>query len=84
LIDDELYRDRQSFERDQVELTDSELAILSRLAAARNIPFNPEKRVYHYDEVFHPSPDIEPPLNGAEFIKWLGERRRAGQQDKGK
>jgi len=28
LIDDELYRDQQSFERDQVELNDAELAIL--------------------------------------------------------
>jgi hypothetical protein len=84
LIDDELYRDQQSFERDQVELTDAELAILSRLAAAKSIPFNPEKRVYHYDEVFHPSPDIEPALNSAEFIKWLGAQRRAREQERGK
>jgi hypothetical protein len=77
LIDDELYRDQHSFERDQVELSAPELAILSRLAAAKNIPFNPEKRVYQYEEVFHPSPDIEPALNSAEFIKWLGEQRRA-------
>jgi hypothetical protein len=84
LIDDELYRDQQSFERDQVELNDAELAILSRLAAAKNIPFNPEKRVYHYDEVFHPSPDIEPPLDDVEFIKWLGEQRRAREQERGK
>jgi hypothetical protein len=84
VIEDELYRDQRSFERDQVELNDAELGILSGLAASRNIPFNPEKRVYQYDEVFHPSPDIEPALNGAEFIKWLGEQRRAGQQDSGK
>jgi hypothetical protein len=84
LIDGELARDQQSFDRDQVELNDAELAILSRLAAARNIPFNPEKRVYHYDEVFHPSPDIEPALNSAEFIKWLGAQRRAREQERGK
>src|SRR5688500_12471992 len=82
LIEDELARDQRSFERDQVELSDPELAILSRLAVAKNIPFNPEKRVYQYDEVFHPSPDIEPALDGAEFIKWLGEQSRAREQGK--
>jgi hypothetical protein len=81
LIEDELTRDQHSFERDQVALNDAELAILSRLAAAKNIPFNPEKRVYQYDEVFHPAPDIEPALNSAEFVKWLGEQRRARQQE---
>jgi hypothetical protein len=80
LIESELARDQGVFERDQVELNDAELAILSKLTAARNLPFNPEKRVYQYDEVFHPSPDIERALNGAEFIKWLGARKRAGNQ----
>jgi hypothetical protein len=80
VIEDELARDQRSFERDQVELNDAELAILSKLTAARNLPFNPEKRVYQYDDVFHPSPDIERALNSAEFIKWLGEQKRAGNQ----
>ena len=80
VIEGELAQDQHSNERSQVELNDGELAILSSLAAAKNLPFNPEKRVYQYDEVFHPSPDIEPPLNGAEFIKWLGEQRRAREQ----
>jgi hypothetical protein len=80
LIEDELARDQRAFERDQVELNDAELAILSKLTAARNLPFNPEKRVYQYDDVFHPSPDIERALNGAEFIKWLGEQKRAREQ----
>jgi hypothetical protein len=80
VIEDELARDQRSFERDQVELNDAELAILSKLTAARNLPFNPEKRVYQYDDVFHPSPDIERALNGAEFIKWLGEQNRAREQ----
>jgi hypothetical protein len=84
LIDAELYRDQQSFERDQVELNDAELAILSRLAAAKNIPFNPEKRVYHYDEVFHPSPDIEPPLEGSAYMKWLREQNRLRTQERGR
>jgi hypothetical protein len=84
VIEGELARDQQSFERDQVELNDAELAILSRLAAAKNIPFNPEKRVYHYDEVFHPSPDIPPTLDGAEYFKWLREQRRAREQERGK
>ena len=80
VIEDELARDQRAFERDQVELNDAELAILSKLTAARNLPFNPEKRVYQYDDVFHPSPDIERALNSAEFIKWLGEQKRAGNQ----
>jgi len=80
LIEGELARDQRSFERSQVELNDAELTILSRLTAAKNLPFNPEKRVYQYDEVFHPSPDIEPPLNSAEFIRWLGEQRTAREQ----
>jgi hypothetical protein len=54
-IEDELESDRRAFERDQVELSDAELKILSNLTAARNIPFNPEKRVYKYSEVLHPS-----------------------------
>ena len=81
VIEDELARDQRAFyERDQVELNDAELAILSKLTAARNLPFNPEKRVYQFDNVFHPSPDIEKALNGAEFIKWLGEQKRAREQ----
>ena len=84
LIEGELARDQQSFERDQVELNDAELAILSRLAAAKNLPFDPEKRVYQYDEVFHPSPDIEPALNGAEFIRWLREQERLRTPERGK
>jgi hypothetical protein len=47
-IEDELESGRQAFERDQVELSDSELNILSKLTAAGKIPFNPEKRVYKY------------------------------------
>ena len=83
VIEGELAQNQHSTDRDRVELNDAELAILSHLAAAKNIPFNPEKRVYHYDEVFHPSPDIEPALNGAEFIKWLGEQRHAREQGNG-
>ncbi len=83
VIEAQLAQDQMSNERDQVELNDAELAILSKLTAARNFPFNPEKRVYQYDEVFHPSPDIEPPLEGAEYFKWLGEQRRAREQSNG-
>jgi len=80
LIEGELARDQRAFERDQVELNDAELAILSGLAAAKNLPFNPEKRIYQYDEVFHPSPDIEPPLTGSAYMKWLSEQQRARNQ----
>ena len=84
VIEAELAQDQWSNERDKVELNDPELAILSRLTAARKLPFNPEKRVYHYDEVFNPSPDIEPTLDGAEYFKWLREQRRAKEQGQGK
>jgi hypothetical protein len=50
-IEDELERDRQSFERDEVELNDEELRALSKLTAARKIPFDPQKRIYKYSEV---------------------------------
>ena len=80
VIEGQLAWDQHAFERDQVELTDQELAILNRLAAAKNIPFDPEKRVYQYDEVFYPSSDIEPPLTGSAYMKWLNEQQRAGKQ----
>jgi hypothetical protein len=83
VIEGELAQDQWANERDQVELSDPELAILSRLAAAKKLPFNPEKRIYHYDEVFHPSPDIEPPLEGSAYFRWLGEQRRAREQGNG-
>jgi hypothetical protein len=83
VIEAQLAQDQKSNERDQVELNDAELAILSKLTAARNLPFNPEKRVYQYEEVFHPSPDIEPPLTGSAYFKWLGEQRRAREQGNG-
>ena len=50
-IQAELLQDRQSFERDQVELTDDDLVALSKLTAARNIPFDTQKRIYKYSEV---------------------------------
>jgi hypothetical protein len=36
-----------------------------------------------FADVFHPSPDIEKALNSAEFIKWLGEQKRAREQGNG-
>ena len=80
VIEAELAMDQRSNDRNRVELNDAELAILSRLTAAKNLPFNPEKRVYQYDEVFHPSPDIEPPLTGSAYMKWLSEQKRAREQ----
>ena len=50
-IEAELERDRQSFERDEVELNDEELRALSKLTAARNIPFDPQKCLYKAAEV---------------------------------
>jgi hypothetical protein len=79
-IEDQLRRDRETNERDQVELSDAELHILNKLTAARKLPFDPDKRVYAYDEVFHPSPNIEPALNAAQFLRWQGEQKRAREQ----
>src|SRR5262249_23213733 len=50
-IEDELVQDQYSFERDEVELNDDELRALGKLAAARKIPFDPQKRLYKYSEV---------------------------------
>jgi hypothetical protein len=72
--------DQHFNERDQIELSDAEATNLSGLTAARKIPFNPEQRVFQFADVFNPSPDIEKALNAGEFIKWLGERNRAGNQ----
>jgi hypothetical protein len=51
--------ERQGLGQDQVELNDQELKILSQLAAARKMPFHPERRVYPYSEV-PISPGIDP------------------------
>lgn len=58
-IEANLEADRQSFGRDQVELNDAELRVLSKISTARNIPFEPEKRNYSYGEV-PISPDVDP------------------------
>jgi hypothetical protein len=80
VIENELATDQHMNERDQVELNDAEATILSRLTAARKIPFNPEQRVFQYADVFHPPQNIEKALSAAEFIKWLGEQKRAREQ----
>jgi hypothetical protein len=79
-IEDELARDQQSFARDQVELSDDELQILRTLAAAKKLPVDPQKRIYQYAEVFHPSQNIEKALDGAEFMQWLAAQKREGKQ----
>jgi hypothetical protein len=58
-IEAELGKDHELTGRDQVELDDTELKILGKLSAVRNIPFSPDKRVYTYEEVLHPSQPIE-------------------------
>ena len=77
----DLKRDQKTYERDQVELDDAELAILKKLSTTAKIPFNPQKRIYNYTEVFNPSPDLPRALNGAE---WITERAREtkGQNEK--
>ena len=52
-IEDELATDQVMFERDHVELDDAELKILSKLTAARKLPFDPQKRNYQYSEVLN-------------------------------
>jgi hypothetical protein len=46
-----LERDRQTYGRDQVTLTDPEFQILNQITTARKITLDPEKRVYSYSEV---------------------------------
>lgn len=58
-IESELERDRQTYGREQVELTDPEFQILNLITTARKIPLDPEKRVYSYSEVPIP-PWIDP------------------------
>ena len=58
-IEGELETDRQLAGRDQVELTDDERLALSRLATAKQLPFDSDKKVYSYSEV-PISPGIDP------------------------
>jgi len=58
-IESELERDRQTYGREQVELTDPEFQILNLITTARKIPLDSEKRVYSYSEV-PIAPQIDP------------------------
>ena len=58
-IESELERDRQTYGREQVELTDQEFQILNLISTARKVPLDPEKRVYSYSEVSI-TPHIDP------------------------
>jgi hypothetical protein len=91
-IEGDLHMDREIHNRDQVELTAPEAAILNRLCetpryalysdtklAEPRIPINPQQRVFKYADVFHPSPNIPKALNGAEWLQWMGERARAAR-----
>jgi hypothetical protein len=86
-IEGDLHMDREIHNRDQVELTAPEAAILNRLCetpryalysdtklAEPRIPINPQQRVFKYADVFHPSPNTPKALNGAEWLQWMGER----------
>jgi hypothetical protein len=79
-IEEQLRAEQRRLEREQVELSDVELQILNKLTAARKLPFDPDKRIYKYDEVFHPSQDIEPALDAPQFIKWQRAQERAREQ----
>jgi hypothetical protein len=59
-IKSELERDQQSFDRHSVELNEEELGMLRKLAAARGLPCDSEKRVYEYSEVIGSSPSAKP------------------------
>jgi hypothetical protein len=59
-IESELGRDQHSFDRRSVELNDTELGMLRKLAAARGLPCDSEKRVYEYSEVLSSSPSAKP------------------------
>lgn len=66
--------DRQLYGRDQVELNDTELAMLVKFASARGLPFKPEKRIYSYSEVpCHVNPWGKRHLTTEEIRKELSE-----------
>lgn len=75
-IESDLEGDRQVHGRDQVELNDAELGMLSKLTAPRGLPFNPQKRIYNYSEV-PLLPDVDPygrrHMTTDEIRKWLTE-----------
>jgi hypothetical protein len=75
-IESALESDRQAYGRDQVELNDEELGMLSKLAAVRRMTFDPQKRIYNYSEV-PLSPYINPygrrHMKTDEIRKWLNE-----------
>ena len=67
---------KQRREIEAVELNDAELSVVGKLAAARKIPFNPEKRRYNFSEVLNPPHEIEKALSAPEFIKWEKANRK--------
>ena len=50
-IEANLERDRQTYGRDQVTLTDPEFQFLNQITTARRIPLDTQKRVYSHSEV---------------------------------
>ena len=75
-IIEEQLRMKQRREIEAVELNDAEFSVLRKLAAARKIPINPEKRRYNFSEVFNPPHEIEKALSAPEFGKWLSANRK--------
>lgn len=76
IIEEQLRMKQEREERDSVELNDAEFSVLRKLAAARKIPLNPDKRRYNFSEVFNPPQEIEKALNAAGFIKWQTRSRK--------
>ena len=76
IIEEQLRMKQEREEREAVELNDAELRVVGRLAAARKIPLNPDKRRYNFSEVFNPPQEIEKALNASDFIKWQTRSRK--------
>ena len=76
IIEEQLRMKQDREERDSVELNDAEFSVLRKLAAARKIPLNPDKRRYIFSEVFNPPQEIEKALNASDFIKWQTRSRK--------
>src|SRR6266852_2269696 len=76
IIEEQLRMKQEREGSESVELNDAEFSVLAKLAAARKIPFNSEKRRYNFSEVFNPPQEIEKALGVPEFFKWEASNRK--------
>jgi hypothetical protein len=74
-IEISLEEDTRLHKKTKVELNDEELELVSKLTAVRDLPFDPEKRVYGYSEVSGYSPTGERNQKSSLFERYVTCRR---------